>query len=425
MQFIAQSIFARRVGTTLLSQGATLILSLATAAITARWLGPAGKGQLAMVFMVPAMLQMFLGAGLGPANVYYVGSGRLSVSQLSANSLAFSILGTILGFLLILPIMMGDILNVILPGVSTGYLMFGMIALPLGLISGNLNAILQGLQRIYTLNILSVVGSLLSVLFIAALVIGLDLGILGALVATLTVQAVMLLAIGRCVHREGAYLRPEWHPQIVRPTLSYGMKCYIANLLQYFNYRLDVFIVNFFLGPSAVGIYGVSVVMAELLWQIPNAASFVIFPKSANSTQEAMNRFTPRVFWIILAITIAGAGGLALFGKLAIRIVFSNAFLDAYIPLLILLPGVVLLGAGKVLTNDIAGRGYPHYNSITSGVSLVVTVALDLLLIPAMGIVGAALASTASYILTFFASVLFYFIVSRKQRIEVCCKYST
>ena len=102
-----------------------------------------------------------------------------------------------------------------------------------------------------------------------------------------------------------------------------------------------------------------------------------------------MNRFTPRVFWIILAISIAGAIGLALFGKLAIAIIFSNAFLDAYLPLLVLLPGVVLLGGGKVLTNDIAGRGYPHYNSIISGVSLVVTIILDLVFIPTMGVVGA------------------------------------
>jgi O-antigen/teichoic acid export membrane protein len=125
-----------------------------------------------------------------------------------------------------------------------------------------------------------------------------------------------------------------------------------------------------------------------------------------------MNRFTPRVFWIILAITIVGAIGLALFGKLAIRIIFSNAFIDAYIPLLVLLPGVVLLGAGKVLVNDIAGRGYPHYNSITAGVSLIATIILDLILIPLTGVVGAAIASSVSYALAFFTSIGFYLYVS-------------
>jgi len=416
---ITKNVFVHQVGSTVIAQGVTLLLSLATSAITARWLGPSGKGQLAMIFMVPAMFQMFLGAGLGPANVYYVGSGRLPVHQLTANSVAFSMIGTLVGVMVVLLILMGDFLHVLFPGVSSDYLMLGMVALPIGLLNSNLNSILQGLQRIITLNILTVVGSLLTVLFMAALVIGLEFGILGALLAVLAVQVAMLFATGQCAKREGACFRPKWDSQVVRTTLMYGLKCYIANLLQFFNYRLDVFIVNFILGPVSVGIYGVSVVMAELLWQLPNAASFVIFPKSANSNQEAMNSFTPQVFRIILAITILGAIGLALFGKLIILVVFSSVFLDAYIPLLALLPGVVLLGAGKVLANDIAGRGYPHYNSITSGLSLVVTIILDLILIPKMGVVGAALASTVSYALTFFISVGFYLSVSRIKHVHV------
>jgi len=185
--------------------------------------------------------------------------------------------------------------------------------------------------------------------------------------------------------------------------------------MQFFNYRLDVFIVNAFIGPAGVGIYGVAVTLAEFLWQLPNAASFVLFPKAANSTHETMNRFTPRVFGIILAVTSVGAVGLALFGKWAIRIIFSPAFADAYVPLLILLPGVVLLGVGKILTNDIAGRGYPHYNSIIAACALVITVTLDLALIPRMGIIGAAIASAVAYSLTFVLAVICYLIVSRRH----------
>lgn len=411
-----QSVFAKQVGTTVLAQGATLMFAFVTTAITARWLGPAGKGQLAILVMVPVMFQMFLSAGLGHANVYYVGSGRLPVSQLMENSVAFSILGTVIGLLLILTIMISGLLPVILPGVSSGYLMLGMIALPLFLLNGNMTAILQGLRRILALNIFNVIGSLLTVILTAIFIIVLDFGIPGALLALLSAQIIILLLMGCRVKQEGAHFRPKWNSQIVKPTLGYGMKCYIASILQFFNYRLDVFIVNFFLGPVSVGIYGASVALAELLWQIPNAAGFVIFPKSANSTQEVMNSFTPRVFWRILAITIVGAIVLALFGKLAIRIVFSSAFLAAYIPLLVLLPGVVLLGGCKILSNDISGRGYPQYNSITSGISLVGTIILDFVLIPKMGVVGAALASTVSYSLAFFIMLGFYIHVSRIQK---------
>lgn len=415
-----KSVFVQQVGTTAISQAAMLLLSLATAAITARWLGPEGKGELAMVFMVPAMLQLFLCAGLGPANVYYVGSNRIPVRQLAQNSVAFSLMGTLIGFVLIFLFLKSNLLGALLPGVSSGYLLLVMLALPLGLLSSNLSAILHGLQRILTLNVLNIARSSLSVVLMAVFLIWLELGLPGAIFATLAVQLIVFLVIAFYAKREGAGFRPRWNLEVVKPTFGYGVKGYISNLFQFFNYRLDFFIVNYFLGPAEVGIYGVSVTIAELLWQLPNAASFVILPKSVNSSQAEMNRFTPRVFLIIFCITFLGAIGLALFGRPFILMVFSSAFLGAYIPLLVLLPGVVLLGSCKVLANDIGGRGFPHYNSINSGLSFVATVIFDLLLIPKMGVVGAALASTLSYILGFVLAVIFYISVARKASLGNC-----
>jgi O-antigen/teichoic acid export membrane protein len=411
---ISKSVFVQQVGTTTISQIATLMLSLVTAAITARWLGPAGKGELAMIFMVPALFQLFLSAGLGPANVYYVGSHRVPVKNLAENSVFFSIIGALIGFIVIILLFQSGLLSSLLPGITPMYLILGMLALPLGLLNGNLTSILQGLRRISTLNILTVVSSILNVALMAVLLILLDYGIVGAILVSLFSQTFILGLVAYYTKKEGGIFWPRWDIKIARPTLGFGIRSYIGNLLQFFNYRLDLFIVNFFLGPAEVGIYGVAVVIAELLWKLPNATSFVIFPKSANSTQKEMNRFTPRVFWIVLGISCIGAIGLATFGKSFILIVFSYSFLDAFTPLLILLPGVVLLGAGKILTNDIAGRGFPQYNSITSGISLVATVLFDLIFIPKYGVVGAALASTLSYTLTFILAVIFYRSVAKR-----------
>jgi O-antigen/teichoic acid export membrane protein len=171
--------------------------------------------------------------------------------------------------------------------------------------------------------------------------------------------------------------------------------------------------VNFFVGPAGAGIYSASVALAELLFQLPMAASAVLFAKSSASSHETMNRFTPKVFWIVLATSVAGAIGLAAVGPLAIRVIFSRSFDESYKPLLALLPGVVLVGAARVLNNDINGRGYPHFNSVTAGAGLVVTIALDLLLIPRMGVMGASVASTATYAVMFAFSVGFYLAVSR------------
>jgi O-antigen/teichoic acid export membrane protein len=210
----------------------------------------------------------------------------------------------------------------------------------------------------------------------------------------------------------------------MRPMLNFGLRGYVGNILQFFNYRLDLFLVNYFLGVAGAGIYTVAVPIAELLWYLPNAVGVVIFPKAAASRPEYMNTFTPRVFRITLGLTAAGAVAIGLLGKLGIRIVYGQAFLSAYLPMLALLPGVVLLGAGKVLTNEIAGRGFPHYNSINSGLGLVLTVIFDLVLIPRYGVLGASWASTISYGANFFMAIYFYRLVSRKSNVRAALEDS-
>ena len=57
-------------------------------------------------------------------------------------------------------------------------------------------------------------------------------------------------------------------------------------------------------------------------------------------------------------------------------------------------------GVYGVLSAFLSGIGRPGLNSLAQAAGLVVTVALDLSLIPHLGIVGAATASTFAYLTT-------------------------
>lgn len=417
MQFL-QGRFKQQVATTFSAQLIGLVLSVANAAIIARWLGPEGKGTLALILLVPGMLALFLSGGIGVANVYFAGSRRLDVPSLTANSVGFAIVATILGIGVVGGLLITGWLESVVPGVPIWLVIIAMLGLPAGLLGGYFSTILQGLQHIVTVNLVNLAKGALTLALTLLLVIGFRMGLLGALVASLGAGAVAAMVTGALLRREGATFTPLWDLSVMRPTFSFGLRGHIGNVLQFFNYRLDVFIVNYFLGPASVGIYIVSVRVAELLWYLPNAVGFVIFPKAAATRPEAMNAFTPRVFRITLGLTALGALGLAVIGKPLIQVIFSSAFISAYVPMLVLLPGVVLLGGAKVLTNEIAGRGYPHYNSVNSGLALVLTVILDLILIPRHGIVGAAVASSIAYAVIFFTAIGFYVAVSRRVKKE-------
>ena len=210
-----------------------------------------------------------------------------------------------------------------------------MLGLPAGLLGGYFSTILQGLQHIVTVNLVNLAKAALTLVLTLLLVIGFQLSIIGALVASLGAGAATVMVTGALLRREGATFTPLWDLSVMRPTFSFGLRGHIGNLFQFFNYRLDVFIVNYFLGPASVGIYIVSVMVTELLWYLPNAVGFVIFPKSAATSPEAMNAFTPRVFRITLGLTALGALGLAALGKPLIQVIYSSAFVGAYVPMLV------------------------------------------------------------------------------------------
>jgi len=405
--------FTRDVGTQLVTQGIMFGISLASGAITARWLGQEGKGLLGLATLLPSFLTLVLGAGLTSANVYFASSGRLSIRTLSSNSAATAIVVTLLGTGLSLVFMVTGLIAKVVPNCSVKLILIGLFLLPSTMFAAQMSSLLQGLRRINTISVISTAGQVVNLGLLAFFIVYLRLGVTGALIAAVLTAFLTLVLDTHAVLKEGGALRPRYDWAVLKATLGYGIRSHVANLLQYFNYRLDVFVVNFFMGPAEVGVYGVSVALAETLWYLPNAVGFVIFPKSAATAALEMNAFTPRVFKYVLALTAVGGFVLAIVAKPLIPLVFSKAFNASYVPLLVILPGVVLLGAAKVLTNEIAGRGHPEYNSINSGICLVITVVTDLLLIPAHGATGAAAASTLAYAATLLIALWFYRKVSR------------
>ncbi|MBC7231417.1 MAG: polysaccharide biosynthesis C-terminal domain-containing protein [Actinobacteria bacterium] len=181
-----------------------------------------------------------------------------------------------------------------------------------------------------------------------------------------------------------------------------------------------MFMVNIFLDPAAVGLYAVAVGLIEKIWLVSYSASTVLFPRiAAEREEERQKDFTPLVARTVLWTTAIGALVLALLSRWIILFLFSEAFLPAVGALRALIIGVIALSAGRVLANDLAGRGFPRLNIYTGLAAVVTNVALNSIWIPRYGIVGAAWASTASYLVTFLLALFFYCRVSGNRWIKV------
>lgn len=407
--------FVLHVVTTFGVQWLVLGLTLANAAVIARVLGPAGKGTVTLATLVTTSLVLFLGGGLNLANAYYAGSGRVELPRLTANAVAVALVVDGLAAILTTLFFLTGGWQRLLPGMPAEVLLLALAWFPALLLREYVLGVLQGRQRIPAVNLVNLTQALLTLVGTLGFVAGLGWGLVGAVLAVVVAGWAALGLSIWLVRQEGARLRPRWEGALLKATLSYGLRGWLANILQFFNYRLDTFLLNGFVGAAAVGLYSVAVALAEMLWYLPNAVGFVLFPRAAATPAAVMNRLTPRVLAATLTLTALAAAALAVIGRTLIVLVFSAGFAAAYGPLLALLPGVVLLGGAKVLVNDIAGRGFPQHNSLAAGVGLAVTVVGDLLLIPRYGAVGAGLASSAAYTIVFLMSLFLYRQVSRRH----------
>lgn len=406
--------FRHGVVATICIQAIILLVAMAQGAIVARTLGPDGKGILAVALLAPSLLAQILGGGISISTIYFAGSRTIGIPVLVGHSVTFALVGTLAGAGLIGLVLWIMPTGSAILGVPLDLLLLGSIGVPLLILTRSFVGILHGQRRILTVNalqLLSVAVTLCLTYLFLAMANGGEANVVTAWLLGLIAMALVTAILLR---KEGGTLRPGWDSKTAAKLISFGARSQIASLFYHFALRLDIFLLSYFLGPAEVGIYSVSVRLAELLWHLPTAVSFVIIPMAARSSTKQMNSFTPRVLRWTLGLTLLGALALAIVGRPLIRLVFSEAFTAAYVPLLLLLPGVVLMGGVQILFNEIIGRGFPQFSSLIAGFSLVLILVLDLLMIPRYGMAGAAVASTATYSISFIFGLIIYRKVSRR-----------
>lgn len=371
------------------------LVGIIVSIIIARVFGAEGKGIYSLLLLIPSLLVTFGNAGLQISNVYFYGRKLGNIRDLATNScwaafvfglLIFGIFAAIYPF----------IAKTFLADVPQFYI-FSVVALvPLMLINSYFGNLLLAIKKVKQFNLATTLQLTTQLLAIVFLILVFKVGFISIVFATIInvfVGAFLLIYYFRRVQKFNAKI--NW--SLFKHTLKYGLKGYLANVIQFLNYRLDLLLVSYFLGTVAVGWYSVSVNFAEVLWYVPTSLGTILFPHVANTTDLKANIVTARLSRQTLLLMVLASGIVALVCPWLIPTLFGIEFNPAVNSLLIILPGVLIFSLAKILGNDFSGRGKVITNSIVSGVALLTNLTLNLILIPRMGINGAALSSTISY----------------------------
>ena len=400
--------FIRRSSATFATQVACLLLGVVSSVLVARILGPEGKGLLTLCVLFPLTITHFSSLGVAPATTYYLASRRFPFKEVLGNDLLLAVGlgggGVLVGLIVILGFRQD-----LFPDIPAGYLFLSLALVPVLLTFFYLQAAFLGLQRFREYNASAVIRAAFFLLLAAVVLVVFRAGMWGALIAAILAWLAADIALFYWAKKVAGGIDFRFNGAYLKAAIGYGIRAHLGNVLTFLNYRLDVFLVNWLLGPAAVGFYSISVLLAEKIWLGSNDAGAVLFPRiAAEKDPAARKRITPKVVRFVLVVTVLSALVLFLAGRWLIVLLFSERFLPAAGPLKILLLGVVAFSLSRIMANDIAARGRPILNAYVAGGTLVVNVLLNLLLIPRHGIEGAAGASTVSCLVALIARLFIY-----------------
>lgn len=411
--------YTKRVALTLVTNILSLLVAIGSSVILARILGPKGKGIYQISYLVPSLIVTLGNFGVGPATTYFVArrtfpkKAILGTNAILTGILSFS--GIVLGTILITTLS-----SSLLKGVPREFLLLALMLIPFEIGFANFQSILLGLQKIREYNYASIAQSVMFLAFLTVALLVFRAGVAGALVAIILAWAINTLLVFRRAYISTGGMQLSLDREHIKQLVSFGLKAHLANILGFLNYRVDMFLVNFYLGPAWVGQYSIGVALAEKLWLVAGSASTVLYPRvAATANEEERARFTSLVARVVLLVTTVGALALVLVARPAILLLYSSRYLPSVDAFRALLVGIIALSGGKILSNDIAGRGYPQYNVIIGTAAIICNLVLNIFWIPRYGIAGAAWASTVSYTLQFCGSLIVFRMLANTSLSEV------
>jgi O-antigen/teichoic acid export membrane protein len=236
-----------------------------------------------------------------------------------------------------------------------------------------------------------------------------------SLLMTALVGADVLVVLGIAVRLARRGYRRGWGKldlRLAREICGYGIRGQVGGMLSLINLRLDVAILGALVGPGTLGVYAVASKYAEMLRLPGLAVTYVLYPRLAardrTEAAKAVASLLPRavVLTSLAALPLAAAVPL-------LPYVYGHAFASAMVPAYILLFGLIGEGAAGLVSAYLYAVGRPGANSLALGVSVVVTIVLDVTLIPRFHVVGAAAASAVAYLVSSAALVACYFVVRK------------
>jgi O-antigen/teichoic acid export membrane protein len=366
--------------------------------IVTRTLGPSGRAAFALPIAFVATIWIVLHLSLEGAAQRLLGRKEVTIQEithfLSAATIIISAIGV--PFALVLGLFLRHDL---LADASPAAIMIAALIIPFA-IAGQMAAALLfrlGSLRIYGW-VIALSGSLQLVL-VAGLRLFDRLDPVTAVTSVLIVMALTGIALTAAVGHEIGMspLVPTAPLRLARIAVVTGLKLHMSSLALYLNLQLDLLLVSALMNSRSVGLYSLAATLAAGVFVATSTIAVSALQVQTDAEEGAAVDYTIEFTQQIFGISVVVATMMALAAYPFITIVYGDEWAASVPPFVILAAAAIGLAIESPTRNLLIRIGRPGAISAAAAAALGVNIVGNVVLIPQVGIIGAALASVMSY----------------------------
>lgn len=368
-------------------------------------LGPNGLGIYTLAFTIYLFGMQFAAFGIGSALIKYVaefGDEHNKVKEYVSAGFAGSLIS---GFMMgaILYLASNFIANSIFHIVElTEILHIIAFCLPFIAIQKMVLGTLNGLGKMQLYAFVNILQNVSVLILSAFFVFTLNAGVKGAIYG-LVLPTIMTSLISIILIKDLFWLSSFTFINSIKNVTWCGFYVVLANSIGMVNTQVDSLMVGHFMEAASVGYYAVAIIIVQGITLIPNSVHTAIAPSIAyyygkfeyQKTITLIEKTMVKIFVVIIFFSLS----LVLFGKSLIVLMFTNDFIVAYHPLLILLVGYSIYSPVHSVDCALLGIGKVNLLYKIALICAIFNIILNAFLIPKYEIIGAAISTTISIVL--------------------------
>ena len=398
----------KNIGFLFFSDVITRLLSFVLFLVIVRVLGPEGLGDYAFIFAFAGIIFLINDLGVSTLFVREASRDLKGVDYHFKNILAMKLFfGLLAAVVTLIAVNLSGIFVDFSEGMVTAVYLAALALFFLG-VKDLFLAVFQAFQRMLFIGFTRVIEMLLIVV-LGTYALTSGYGLVGLTLAFLMsyflVFVISVFACSRLI-RIGVGFDFSFQKKFLKASWPF----WLTGLFMTLSFRTDIIMVRLISGAAETGLYTSSLRLMEALYFIPLAVISAVFPAMSilyKTNRERLRNLYRKMFYYLLAIALPMGIGTMFLADRIMLFLYGNGFSGAGDVLRILIWAEVAMFLYAVSGYLLNAINRPLLFTATAAGATLLNVAINLILIPELGYVGAAIATVATSF--FILAILLYF----------------